>query len=200
MSGQEQETALVTGIRNGDEASYRQLVESYWHDLNYSAQRILKGHTDSSDCVQEGLIKAIERIDSYSATGSFKAWLHRIIINEALMLLRKRNTRKEHSLDEFMLEFDENGAYREHYLGQTVTLEVLQESKEVKEQVRLAIEKLPDNFRVTLLLRDIDGFSTKETAEIMETTEENVKVRLHRARLALRNLLKPMLREESNEI
>jgi len=111
------------------------------------------------------------------------------------MVLRKKNIRKEDSLDEFMLEFDENGAYRQHYQGQPVTLEELQESKEVRAQVRKAIEQLPEIFRITLLLRDIEGYSTKETAEMTETTEDNVKVRLHRARLALRNLLEPVYRE-----
>ena len=197
MSRQDLEQSLVAGIKNGDEASHRQLVETYWRELNYSAQRILKNHSDANDCVQDGLIKAIERIDSFSAKGSFKGWLHRIVTNEALMLLRKRNTRKEESLDDLMLEFDEYGNYLQHYQGEPVTLEALQESKEVREQIKRAIDKLPDNFRITLVLRDIEGYSTKETAEMTQTTEENVKVRLHRARLALRNLLKPVLREES---
>ena len=197
MSQQEQEKSLVEGIRNGDDASFRQLVEIYWRELNYSAQRILKNYSDANDCVQDGLIKAIKNIDSFSAKGSFKGWLHRIVTNEALMLLRKRNVRKEDSLDEFMLEFDEDGRYRHHFQAESVTLETLQESKEVRAQVREAIDKLPDNHRITLVLRDIEGYSTKETAKMMETTEENVKVRLHRARLALRNLLEPVFREQS---
>ncbi len=197
MSRQDQEKLLVKGIRNGDEASYRQLVETYWRELNFSAQRILKNYSDANDCVQDGLIKAINKIDGFEGKGSFKGWLHRIVTNEALMTLRKRNVRNEGSLDELMLEFDEYGRFQQHFQGEPVTLEALQESKEVKAQVREAIDKLPDNFRVTLVLRDIEGYSTKETAEMTDVTEENVKVRLHRARLALRNLLEPVLRERS---
>ena len=191
------DASLVEGLKNGDQASYKTLVTTYWGTLNYLARRLLNDPSAANDCVQEAFIKAINKINDFEGKGSFKGWLRRIVVNEALMALRKKTSRKEDSLDELMHEFDEFGGYAQAYSGQPVSLDVLQESEEVKIQVRAAIDKLPDIFRITLVLRDIEGYTTKEVAEKMDVTEQNVKVRLHRARLALRNLLEPVLREEA---
>jgi len=169
---------------------------TYWEALNFLASRILNDHSSANDCVQEGMIKAINKIHSFEGKGSFKAWLRRIVVNEALMVLRKETARKEESIDEFMLGFDEFGGYTNTYHGQPISLDILQESEEVRKQVREGIDKLPENYRITLVLRDIEGYTTKEVAVITKVSEENVKVRLHRARLALRNILHPVLMEE----
>ncbi len=196
MSSLDPEKLLVEGIRNGDEDSYKKLLVTYWEKLNCLARRILNDPSIANDCVQEALIKAINKIDDFEGKGSFAGWLRRIVVNEALMLLRKKKSRKEESIDNLMQDFDEMGMYSQSYNGNPISLDVLQESEEVRTQVRLAIDKLPDTFRITLLLRDIEGYTTKEVAEKMGVTEQNVKVRLHRARLALRNILIPVLREE----
>ncbi len=191
------DTQLVEGLKNGDQDSYKKLLVTYWEKLNCLARRILNDPSTANDCVQEALIKAINKIDDFEGKGSFAGWLRRIVVNEALMALRKKKSRKEESIDNLMQDFDEMGMYVQPYNGQPISLDVLQESEEVKKQVRLAIDKLPDVFRITLLLRDIEGYTTKEVAEKMDVTEQNVKVRLHRARLALRNILIPVLREEA---
>ncbi|GJM04651.1 MAG: RNA polymerase subunit sigma-24 [marine bacterium B5-7] len=191
------DTELVEGLKKGDQASHKQLVVTYWEKLNYLARRILNDSSAANDCVQEALIKAIYKIDDFEGKGSFSGWLRRIVVNEALMALRKKKSRKEESIDNLMQEFDEMGMYSQPYNGRPISLDVLQESEAVRTQVRLAIDKLPDNFRITLLLRDIEGYTTKEVAKKMDVTEQNVKVRLHRARLALRNILAPILREEA---
>lgn len=197
MSYEADDRELIEGIKKGDQASYKKLVVTYWETLNYLARRLLNDHSAANDCVQEALIKAINKIDDFEGKGSFTGWLRRIVVNEALMALRKQTSRKEDSLDGLMHEFDEFGGYAQSYNGHPVGLELLQESEDVRKQVRLTIDKLPYNFRVTLVLRDIEGYTTKEVAEKMNVSEQNVKVRLHRARLALRNLLKPVLREEA---
>ena len=190
------ETELIKGLNDGDQASYKQLVQTYWNELNFLANRLLADESVAKDCVQEAFIKAITKIDSFEGRGTFKAWLHQIVVNEALIELRKKSARKEESLDELMLDFDETGHYVQSYQGQPVSLDVLQESIEVKQHIKQSIDKLPDNFRIILILRDYEGYSTKEVAEKMNMTEQNVKVRLHRARLALRNLLHPILSEQ----
>jgi RNA polymerase sigma-70 factor, ECF subfamily len=196
MSRLEQEANLIQGLRDGDQNSYKKLVEIYWTELNFLANRLLADKSVANDCVQETFIKAITKIDSFEGRGSLRAWLHQITVNESLTELRKKTARKEESLDQFMLEFDETGHYVQAYRGQAVNFEVLQESIEVERQLKQSIDKLPDNFRIILILRDYEGYSTKEVAEKLKMTEQNVKVRLHRARLALRNLLKPLLREQ----
>lgn len=194
---EESDKELVEGLKNGDQASYKRLVTTYWERLNFLARRILNEPSNANDCVQEAFIKAINKIDDFEGKGSFAGWLRRIVVNEALMALRKKKSRKEDSIDNLMQEFDEMGMYSQPYNGHPISLDVLQESEEVRIQVRLAIDKLPDIFRITLMLRDIEGYTTKEVAEKMDATEQNVKVRLHRARLALRNILAPILREEA---
>ncbi len=196
MSRIDSEAELVQGLREGDQVSYKNLVETYWKELNFLARRLLADDSVANDCVQETFIKAITKISSFEGRGSLRAWLHQITVNEALTELRKKSSRKEESLDELMLDFDETGHYIESYQGQPVSLEKLQESIEVKRYLKQSIDKLPDNFRVILILRDFEAYSTKEVAAQLEMTEQNVKVRLHRARLALRNLLKPVLREQ----
>ncbi len=190
------ETELIQGLRNGDQTSYKKLVEKYWNELNFLAVRLVADESVANDCVQETFIKAITKIDTFEERGSLRGWLHQITVNEALTELRKKSARKEESLDEFMLEFDETGHYVDAYRGEAVSFDVLQESVEVERQLKQSIDKLPDKFRIILILRDFVGFSTKEVADKLDMTEQNVKVRLHRARLALRNLLKPVLREQ----
>ena len=189
MSGLDDEAELIKGLNNGCQNSSKKLVEHYWNELNFLANRLLADETTAKDCVQEAFIKAITKIDSFKGLGSFKAWLHQIVVNEALIELRKKSIRKEESLDELMLDFDESGHYVESYQGQLVDIEALQDSIEVKQQIKKSIDKLPDKFRVILILRDYEGYSTKEVAEKLNMTEQNVKVRLHRARLAMRNLI-----------
>ncbi len=191
------EKELLQGLRKGDQASYKKLVETYWNELHFLANRLVTDDSVANDCVQETFIKAITKIDGFEGRGSLRAWLHQITVNEALTVLRKITARKEDSLDDIMLDFDDTGHYIESYKGHPVSLEVLQESVEVKRHLKLSIDKLPDNFRAVLILRDYEGYSTSEVAEKLNMTEQNVKVRLHRARLALRNLLKPVLREHS---
>ncbi len=196
MSRLDNETELIKGLKEGDQTSYKKLVEAYWVELNFLASRLLADETIANDCVQEVFIKAITKIDGFEGRGTLKGWLHQITVNEALIELRKKSARKEESLDKLMLEFDEAGHYIDHYHGQPVRQDTLLESLEVKQHIKLAIDKLPTNFRIILILRDYEGYSTKEVAEKLAMTEQNVKVRLHRSRLALRNLLKPVLREQ----
>lgn len=187
---------LIKGIKAEDQASYSKFVKKYWTPLNFLARRFLIDPSDANDCVQEAFIKAIRKIDGFQGKGSLEGWLRQIVVNEALMALRKISARKEDSLDHLMQEFDEFGRYSQAYQGEPVSLDVLLESEEIKKQVTQAIDQLPEKFRIILLLRDIEGYTAREVAEITNISEENVKVRLHRARLALRNLLEPVLREE----
>jgi RNA polymerase sigma-70 factor (ECF subfamily) len=196
MSISGDETDLINGLKQGNQVSYKQLVETYWKELHFLATRLLADESAANDCLQEVFIKAINKIDSFEGRGRFKAWLHQIAVNEALIEIRKKSARKEESLDDFMLEFDETGHYVESFQGQPTDLDELYQSIEVKKHLKQSIDKLPDNFRIVLILRDYEGYSTKEVADKMSMSEQNVKVRLHRARLALRNLLKPVMREQ----
>ena len=109
MSRLNEETELINGLKNSDQTSYKKLVETYWTELNFLANRLLADEAAANDCVQEAFIKAVTKISTFEARGTFKAWLHQIVVNEALIELRKKSARKEESLDELMLDFDETG-------------------------------------------------------------------------------------------
>lgn len=188
------ELLLINGLINGDAGSYRELVDCYWKSLNFLSRRMLGNTHDAADCVQEAFIQVIKNIHGFERKSSLETWLRKIVVNQSLMKLRSRSGNREESLDAIMHRFDEDGHYVQDYEGQPADLERLQESSEIREIVRKNMDKLPDIYRATLILRDVEGYSTEEVARMTNTTEENVKVRLHRARLAMRNLLAPVLR------
>ena len=194
MLNAESELLLINGLINGDADSYRELVDCYWKSLNFLSRRMLGNSHDAADCVQEAFIQVIKNIQGFEKKSSLKTWLHKIVVNQSLMKLRSRTGIREESLDEIMHKFDEDGHYIQSYDGRPADLERLQESSEVRVIVRKKMDNLPDIYRATLILRDVEGYSTEEVARMTNTTAQNVKVRLHRARLALRNMLEPVLR------
>lgn len=188
------ELLLINGLINGDAGSYRELVDCYWKSLNFLSRRMLGNTHDAADCVQEAFIQVIKNIHGFERKSSLETWLRKIVVNQSLMKLRSRSGNREESLDAIMHRFDEDGHYVQGYEGQPADLERLQESSEVREIVRKKMDNLPDIYRAILILRDVEGYSTEEVARMTHITEENVKVRLHRARLAMRNMLEPVLR------
>lgn len=190
------EDELIEGVRTGDAGSCNTFVKIHWLDLNFLARRIIGSQDEADDVTQDAFINAIKHINKFESRGNLRAWLRKIVTNQALMALRKKKALKEDSLDDLMLEFDDSGHHLSHFSQRPASLEMLEESSQAREQVRLAIDRLPDNYRVTLILRDIQGYTAREVAGMTDTSEQNVKVRLHRARLALRNLLGPAFREK----
>lgn len=189
------EDDLVEGIRRGDARSCNILVRTYWTDLKFLATRIIGSQDEANDIAQDAFINAIKHIDTFESRGNLRAWLRKIVTNQALMALRKKKALKEDSLDDLMLQFDDSGHHLNHFAERPASLDVLEESSQARKHIRQSIDKLPDNYRLTLILRDIQGYTTKEVADMTDTSEKNVKVRLHRARLALRNLLGPAFRD-----
>ena len=194
MIDTESEASLINGLIDGDEHSYRELVSCHWKSLNFLSRRMLGNTHDAADCVQEAFIQVIKNIDGFERKSSLETWLRKIVINQSLMKLRSRGGNREESLDAIMRQFDDTGHYVQGYEGRPADLERLQESSEVREIVRKKMDTLPDIYRAILILRDVEGYSTEEVARMTSITEENVKVRLHRARLAMRNMLEPILR------
>ncbi len=188
----EDESLLLTRLREGDEDSYAELVRSHGGRMYAVALRLTTNAEDARDAVQQAFLQAFKHIDAFEGRSSLGTWLHRIAVNEALQLLRSRR-RREQSVDELLPRFDALGC-RVEPRGRVPPTEALVERHEARIQVRRCIERLPDVFRIVLVLRDIEGFSTGETAEMLGITDGAVKMRLHRARSALKKLLEPVLR------
>lgn len=163
------------------------------------AERILHDRGLAEDAVQEAFMAAFSGLESFEGRSSVKTWLHRITVNAALMKLRRINRLAEQPIDGLLPEFDERGCRIEAPWTHSVSMEELLDSEAVRSRVAESIESLPDTYRIVLQLRDIEGYDTKEVATLLGIEPNNVKVRLHRARAALKKLLEPVLRGEAGQ-
>jgi RNA polymerase sigma-70 factor (ECF subfamily) len=180
------ESSLLQQLQAGEDAAYHELVRLYGGRLLAVARRLMRNEEDARDCLQDAFLSAFRSIDRFEAKSQLGTWLHRIVVNACLMKLRSRKRKPEELVDPQTSEFDDYGfRIGPCEMGRTSTDDLF-EQKEVREQVRSAINDLPDNYRIVLVLRDIEELDTAETAEMLGMTPGAVKVRLHRARLALR--------------
>ena len=186
QSTRRHDDVLVSRLQRGDEAAFEELVRSHGGRLLSVARRFLGSSEDAQDAVQEAFIRAFKAIHTFEERAQLQTWLHRILVNTALMKLRERRRKPEDSIDDLLPTFASDG-------HQTVESrdwsDALLERKETAGMVRDAIAKLPEPYRIVLMLRDLEERDTAETARILGTTTTVVKVRLHRARQALRTLL-----------
>ena len=160
------------------------------------AERLLLDKGLAEDVVQDAFLAAFRGLDGFESRSSLKTWLHRITVNAALMKLRQLKRLAEEPIEDYLPEFDQHDCRIEARWTQLVDVAAVVEDQRRSQLVRDAIAKLPDAYRVVMQLRDLEGYATAEVAEALELTESNVKVRLHRARAALKKLLEPILRGE----
>lgn len=178
---------LVHATQNGDVSAFEQLVERYHRKLFRIAQHVTHNREDSQDAVQEAFLKAFQHLDDFREDSQFSTWLIRITVNQALMKLRKLRSTKEVSLDDDF-QTDESTLPRE-VTDWAPNPEELYRASELQEILILALEKLRVSLRTVFVLRDIEGLSTDQTAEVLELSSAAVKARLWRARSQLRDLL-----------
>lgn len=199
LEGRDPEAVLVAALKRGDGAAYEQLVREQAGRLLAVARRVLGSDEDARDAVQEALLNAVRSIAGFAGECRLSTWLHRIVVNACLMKLRSRKRRPEQPIEELMPEFIEggpfDGVHAAHPPEWRQDAETLLAREERRQMVRQCIARLPESYRVTLVLRDIEEMETAEVAQALGLTEGAVKVRLHRARQALRTLLDPHLRE-----
>jgi RNA polymerase sigma-70 factor (ECF subfamily) len=187
--------ALLAALRRGDDAAFERLVREQGPRLLAVARRLLGPGPDAEDAVQEAFAGAFRALPGFEGRSRLGTWLHRIAINAALMRLRARRRRAETPFEELLPRFLEDGTHEVHTAPWRATPEALLEQRELREGVRAAIDALPGSYREVLLLRDVEELDTREVASLLEISENLVKVRLHRARQALRTLLEPTFRE-----
>ena len=186
---EESEAALVARLRAGDSDAYEIVVRRYGARLLATAKRLMKSEDEGYDVLQEAYVSAFRAIDRFDGGSRLSTWLHRIVVNAALMRMRSRRRRPEDSIEDLLPHFDETGHFTESPSEWGENAEKLLECREMRVMVRAAIAKLPESYRTVLMLRDIEGLDTDETAEALGLTGNAVKVRLHRARQALRTLI-----------
>jgi RNA polymerase sigma-70 factor (ECF subfamily) len=191
------EQALVAALRRGDEAAYEQLVRQQGGRMLAVARRFLRSDDLAEDAVQEALLQAFRNMSRFEGGSLLSTWLHRIVVNACLMRLRKASRSREMPIEELLPRYIEDGHRLEPVAEWVETGEEVAEHREQREQVRAAIDRLPESYRNVLLLRDIEQLDTAETAKLMGLSINATKTRLHRARQALRQLLDPHMRDPS---
>ncbi len=180
---------LVAGLQRGDEASYEILVRRHGGAMLAVARRIMHNEEDAREAVQDAFLQAFRSIHHFREEARLSTWLHRIVVNAALMRLRAAGRRPEVAIDELLPQFDDAGAHMEPIQPLLMSADMALESAEIRAQVRACIDELPEQYRTVIVLRDFQELSTTEAAIALSISENAVKIRLHRAHQALRNLL-----------
>jgi RNA polymerase sigma-70 factor, ECF subfamily len=185
------EDALVSRLRAGDGAAFEEIVHTYGGRMLKVARRLLRSPEEAQDAVQDAFISAFRAIDGFDQGSKIYTWLHRIVVNSSLKRLRTLRRDTDEAIEPFLPRFKENGARMHPPVEWTRSFDAALERRETRALVRASIDRLPVSYRTVLILRDIEEFDTEEAASLLGVSENAVKIRLHRARLALRDLLEP---------
>jgi RNA polymerase sigma-70 factor (ECF subfamily) len=182
--------AIINRVLLGKREYYEILVRRYNNLLYKTARGILSKEEDVEDVMQEAYIRGFEKLHQFRREARFSTWLGRILINCALQHLNKLKGNVHVSIDTL------GGNELEAIVEEETPEASPQVSENIKAALESAINHLPEKYRVVFILREIEQVSVAETAEILSITEENVKIRLHRAK----NMLKNILQSEVNSL
>jgi len=183
-----EEKFSLQALQEGDRGEFARVVEAYSDKIYRLGLKMLRDEQDAEDILQETFIKAYHGLEDFEGKSKISTWLYRIATNEALMFLRQKKEDKV-SIDAEVLA-DDGQAYTPTKIVDWCCLpedELL--STEAMDYLDRAVEQLSESMRVTFLLRDVEGLSTRETAEVLDISEAAVKTRLSRARMHLRERL-----------
>ena len=192
MSEQNVDQTLVERVQQGDKNAFNLLVTKYQHKVANLVSRYVSNHSDVPDIVQEAFIKAYRALPNFRGESAFYTWLYRIAVNcaknHSVALSRKPPSNDVEVEDaEF---YDGGGALRE-----TASPEKILLTQEIKKTIFDTIEQLPDDLRIAINFREIEGLSYEEIATIMECPVGTVRSRIFRARDAIDKKIKPLLKD-----
>lgn len=186
----DKDTELVRAINGGRQDLFYELVNRYEKSLYNFGLRMCDNPSDAEDMVQDTFLNVFKYLEGFRYETKFRNWLYRVATSACLK--KKRRSKyapdRELSLDEF-LPADESAVATDLPRWASQPLDQVLDG-ELAGVIRQAMLDLPEKYRLVVVLRDVEGFTTQETAEILELTPTNIKVRLHRARLFLRDALK----------
>jgi len=191
----------VRHAREGDFAAFEALVSKYERRLYGLALRMVRHRQDAEEVVQQTFLSVIEHLQDFREESSFYTWLMRIATNHALALLRKRSARSGIELRADVAGERSGELPHPQYIARwRETPDEIAMRRETGRLLAEALDALDEKYRLVFLLRDVEGLSTSETAEALGISEANVKVRLLRARLMLRERLTRALGDESTRV
>jgi RNA polymerase sigma-70 factor, ECF subfamily len=189
---------LVHASKNGDVGAFEELVKRYDRKLFRIAQSVTHNVEDSQDAVQEALLKAFQHLDQFREESQFSTWLVRITLNRSLMKLRKNRATREVTLDEDLQPGGD--AFPMEIADWAPNPEQLYWASELRLVLINALSELELISRTVFVLRDIEGFSTDQTADVLNLSTTAVKARLWRSRLQLREHLNKYFGKQSDYV
>jgi RNA polymerase sigma-70 factor (ECF subfamily) len=184
---------LVARLKAGDADAFEEVVRRHGGRMLAVARRFVRDEDVARDVLQDAFLSAFRGIRRFDGHAQLSTWLHRIVVNAALMKIRTRQRRPEQSIEPMLPTFQEDGHHTEPVTSWAESGDRLLERAETKALVRGAIADLPESYRVVLMLRDIEDLSTREAADALGISENAAKLRLHRARQALATVIKQRL-------
>lgn len=191
------EQELLVRLRSGDDAAFRELVEAHGGRLLAVALRITHSDSDAEDVLQEAFLAAFGKLADFDGRSRLSTWLHRIVVNTALMRLRSRRARPEHDIEALLPTFIDGHHEQTMPRWQPVAEDASAEAvrRERRDALWGALEQLPDGYREVVVLRDLEGLESKDVAAQLGVSDDAVRQRLHRGRQALTRLLRPVMEE-----
>lgn len=175
-------------MRAGDQLAFVELVERYSQKVHNLAMRLTRNQEDTEEVLQDVFVTIYKKIDSFEGKSAFSSWLYRITVNTSFMKLRRYKQRPSLSFEECETHFDNRATYingsastEQKHLGSEDELRLL---------LQRAVNKLPYEYRLIFILRDVDGLSNQAVSEILQLSVPAIKSRLHRSRLMLRKRLR----------
>jgi RNA polymerase sigma-70 factor (ECF subfamily) len=181
------DTELVDQLKRGDASALRELVDRHSRKVYQLALKLTRNETDAEDVLQETFLRVFSRIETFRGEAAFSSWLYRIAANACFAKLGDRRKHDHLDIDDVHPEFEGSSPPTINDWSRQPDTVLL--SKEAADVLNGAIDQLPEDFRVVFLLRDVEGLSNAEVAEILDLSVPAVKSRLHRARLFLRKKL-----------
>lgn len=191
MGSTEADLALVRRIKLGDKAAFDLLVIKYQSRIINLVSRFVRNQADAQDVTQEAFLKAYRALPKFRGDSAFYTWLYRIAVNTAKNYLAIQANRRPYEMDQDVTEMeqiDEGNALKDWE-----TPEHLLMTGEIRDTIARAIDSLPEDLHTAIVLRELEGLSYEEIAEVMNCPIGTVRSRIFRAREAIDKLLKPLI-------
>jgi RNA polymerase sigma-70 factor (ECF subfamily) len=182
------EQALIRRVQAGEAEAFYEMVRPYERAVFLAALAIVKNEADAEEVAQEAVLKAFKALGRFRQESKFSTWLIQIAINEAKMKLRKDRRHLYESIEQGQQSDDGEYIPRDFADWREIPSQAL-ERRELRDALTKVLESLPEKYRTIVILRDVNHLSIAETAQILGLSEANVKTRLSRARLQMRDAL-----------
>ncbi len=200
MSDSITDEEILARVKAGDKSACALCIEKYGSSLYRLALRLMQNEKDAEDVVQETFLNAFKSIDSFEGRSELGTWLYRITYNNAMMRLRREPKEEAVSVENTMDNAEEGYTVPQQFFDWCCLPEEDFDSAEVRLELEKALGELSPTLNSVFVLRELEGLTTRETAETLDVSEDVVKTRLRRARLQLRELLSVYFADQNQPV